>query len=66
MTQAKDSALSRRMGRKKQFQSRITLPLTDEMIKRIDQVRGEDEDRVTMIRSAIDAELERREKADKK
>lgn len=58
-------ALSPRVGRKKEFPNRITLPLSDEMLAGIDAARIGDEDRLTLIRAAIEKELKRREKAKK-
>jgi len=52
-----------RVGRKKEFPNRITLPLSDEMLAGIDAARGEDEDRLTLIRAAIEKELKRRGKS---
>ena len=51
------------MGRKKEFPERLTLPLTTETVERIDSSLEKDEARVDMIRSAIDRELKRRERA---
>lgn len=45
------------------FPIRITLPMTREMLARADAAIGEGEDRVSLIRKAIDAELKRRERA---
>ena len=47
------------MGRKKEFQVRILLPMTDEMAEKIDAALEEDQDRVTWIRDAIDRKLKR-------
>ena len=58
-------ALSPRVGRKKEFPNRVTLPLSDEMLAGIDAARQPDEDRLTLIRAAIDRELKRRAKATK-
>ena len=55
----------RSVGRKKEFPNRITLPLSDEMLAGIDAVREGDEDRLKVIRAAIERELKRREKAKK-
>lgn len=55
-------ALSPRVGRKKEFPNRITLPLSDEMLAGIDAARADDEDRLSLIRVAIERELERRSK----
>lgn len=53
------------MGRKKEFPNRLTLPLSDEMLAEIDAARGEDEDRLTLIRTAIERELKRRQREKK-
>lgn len=50
----------RRMGRKKEFPVRITLPLSEEMLAGIDAARDEGEDRLTVIRAAIASELKHR------
>lgn len=52
------------VGRKKLFPVRITLPLTAEMVARLDATLDKDagEDRVSVIRAAIDRELKRRER----
>lgn len=50
------------MLRKKLFPVRITLPLTEKMIGRIDANLGDGETRVDAIRAAIEAELRKREK----
>jgi hypothetical protein len=52
-----------RVGRKKEFPNRITLPLSDEMLAGIDAARVDEEDRLTLIRSAIERELKRRERS---
>jgi hypothetical protein len=46
------------VGRKKEFPNRITLPLSDEMLAAIDAARTDDEDRLSVIRAAIERELE--------
>lgn len=53
------------VGRKKLFPVRLTLPLTDETVKRLDAARGDGEDRLDVIRDGIERELKRREKAAK-
>ena len=50
-----------RVGRRKEFEKRITLPLPAEMLARIDAALAHDEPRLDMIREAIEAELARRE-----
>lgn len=56
-------ALSPRVGRKKEFPNRVTLPLSDEMLAGIDAAREPEEDRLTLIRAAIERELKRRGKS---
>lgn len=55
------------VGRKKLYPVRITLPLTAEMVAgldaRLDKAAGED--RVSVIREAIDREIKRRERKPK-
>jgi metal-responsive CopG/Arc/MetJ family transcriptional regulator len=53
------------VGRKKEFPNRVTLPLSDEMLAGIDAARAPEEDRLSLIRAAIERELKRREKAKK-
>lgn len=52
------------VGRKKLFPVRITLPLTAEMVARLDATLDKDagEDRVSSIREAIELHLKRRER----
>lgn len=50
------------VGRKKLYPERITLPLTAEMLERVDALLEPEEERVVMIREAIDRELKRRER----
>jgi len=49
------------VGRKKEFEKRITLPLPAEMLARINAALAKGEPRLDMIREAIEAELARRE-----
>lgn len=49
-----------RVGRKKQFEARITLPLEAEQLARVDAALEDGEARLDMIRQAIDRELKRR------
>lgn len=49
------------VGRKKEFEKRITLPLSQEMLGRVDRLLGEGEARLDFIRIAIDREVLRRE-----
>jgi metal-responsive CopG/Arc/MetJ family transcriptional regulator len=50
------------MGRKKLWTTRLTLPLTDEMVQRMDAALAEGEARVDLIREAVERELKRRER----
>lgn len=50
-------------GRPKQWNVRITLPLTKELVQRLDSARVEGEDRLNLIRKGIERELSAREKA---
>lgn len=50
------------MGRKKEWNIRLTLPLTDETVDRMDAVLQEGEARVDLIREGIEKELKRRER----
>jgi hypothetical protein len=52
------------MGRPKQWDARILLTLTSEMLDRITAV-APDEDRLAFIRDAIERELRRRERETK-
>jgi metal-responsive CopG/Arc/MetJ family transcriptional regulator len=54
-----------RVGRKKEFPNRITLPLSDEMLAGIDEALRDDEARLGLIRTAIERELKRREREKK-
>ena len=56
------SATQSRVGRKKEFPIRITLPLADGMTDRIDVLLSEDEVRLDFIRDAIEREIKRRER----
>jgi hypothetical protein len=50
------------VGRKKQWPVRLTLPLTDETVSRLDAVREEGEARLDVIREGIERELKARER----
>lgn len=65
LTQYHIYALSPRVGRKKQFEERITLPLSAEMLASIDSSLQEGEVRLDLIRAAIEREIKRRSKATK-
>lgn len=53
----------RPVGRRKEFAERITLPLAEGTTARLDALLEDGEDRVSLIRKAIDAEAKRRERA---
>jgi hypothetical protein len=55
-------ALPTKVGRKKEFEERITLPLSTEMLSGVDAVRAPDEDRLSVIRQAIEREIKRRQR----
>jgi metal-responsive CopG/Arc/MetJ family transcriptional regulator len=57
--------LGNRMARRKIFEARVNLPLTAELLARIDAALESDEYRVDFIRDAIKDALQRRE-ADRK
>lgn len=50
------------MGRKKLWDERLLVPLTKETVARLDAAREPDEDRLAVIREAIERELRRRER----
>lgn len=52
----------RAMGRKKLWTERLTLPLNEETVARLDAALEEGEARLDLIRDAIDRELKRRER----
>jgi metal-responsive CopG/Arc/MetJ family transcriptional regulator len=52
----------KKMARRKIFEIRINLPLSEELITRIDAVLGPEEYRTGLIREGLRRELERREK----
>ena len=61
MTEIHTYGSTSRVGRKKEFEKRITLPLPADMLARIDAALSDGEPRLDMIREAIEAELKRRE-----
>lgn len=63
MTDSRTYDTPTRMARAKLYPERITLPLTTEMLKRADAAIEAGEDRVSLIRKALDRELTRRERA---
>jgi hypothetical protein len=48
------------MGRKKLWTERLTLPLTEETVERLDAALQDGESRLDLIREAIEKELKRR------
>lgn len=50
------------MGRKKEWDTRLTLPLSAETVERMDAALQEGEARLDLIREGIDRELKRRER----
>lgn len=65
MTQIRIYGDTPRVGRKKQFEERITLPLSADMLANIDSSLEEGEARLDLIRSAIERELKRRTRLQK-
>jgi metal-responsive CopG/Arc/MetJ family transcriptional regulator len=55
--------LANRMPRRKMFHARLNLPLTAELLERIDALLEADEPRVDFVRDALKRECDRREKA---
>lgn len=53
----------RNVGRKKEFDVRILLPLKAETLERLDKLLHEGEVRLDLIRDAIERELKRRERS---
>ncbi len=51
-----------RVGRKKEFDERITLPLSAEMLAKLDSFVTKDENRLAIIREALEREIKRRER----
>ena len=54
-----------KMGRKKQWTERIQLPLAEGTTDKIDSLLSDGEVRLDFIRTAIDREMKRRERASK-
>lgn len=50
------------MGRKKLWTERLTLPLNEETVARLDAALEDGEARLDLIRAAIERELKRRER----
>ncbi len=57
------SGIGRTVGRKKQWTESLRVPLPEGTTARLDAVREEGEDRLSVIRKGIELELRRREKA---
>lgn len=55
-----EAAITRRVGRKMEFPDRITLPLAEGWLERIDAVLEPGEPRLDLIREAIDLEITKR------
>ena len=53
------------MGRKKLWTERLTLPISTEMLERLDALLDEGEVRLDLIREAIEKELKRRERRER-
>ncbi|MCJ2067051.1 hypothetical protein MKK63_30820 [Methylobacterium sp. J-088] len=51
-----------RVGRTKEWEKRLTLPLTSEMVERLDAAKLPGEDRLAVIRKGIERELKHRSK----
>lgn len=58
--------VKRSVGRKLEFPDRITLPLAEGVLARIDAALEVDEPRLELIREAIEREIKRREREAKK
>jgi hypothetical protein len=63
LTESRTYEIAGRVGRKLEFPERITLPLAEGTKARLDGLRQDGEDRVSIIREAIDREIKRRERA---
>lgn len=59
-------ATPHRMGRKKRWTERLTLPLAEGTTARMDEALEAGEARVDLIRAAIERELKRRERRNDK
>ena len=60
---AKQRTVRAKLGRPKQWHEYLRLPLAEGTTARLDAARNEGEDRLTVIRTAIEAELTKRETA---
>lgn len=63
MTESRTYEIAGRVGRKLEFPERITLPMAEGTKARLDRLRQDGEDRVSIIREAIEREIKRRERA---
>lgn len=63
MTELSPSATQRRMGRKKEIETKVLATLHEGTLERIAAVLDEGENRTQFLRAAIEAELRRRERA---
>lgn len=66
MTNFHISATAPRVGRKKLWTERLLLSLAEGTTARLDAVVGEGEDRLAVIREAIEEKLAQRERAKRK
>ena len=62
MTAAMELPTKRRMGRRKEFDESLRVPLAAGTTARMDAVLEPDEPRLTLIRDAIEREIKRRER----
>jgi hypothetical protein len=61
-----EAATSARVGRRKEFDEQLRLPLAAGTIARIDAVLAPEEARLDMIREAIEREIKRRKRVESK
>ena len=66
MTESRTYEIAARVGRKKEYPERITLPLAEGTTTRLDGLLEAGEVRLDLIRKAIETEAARREKAAKR
>lgn len=66
MTLIQEHDKPRRMGRKLEYPEQLRLSLAAGTIEKIDSVLAPDENRLTMLRDAVDREIKRRRKEAKK
>lgn len=62
MTEFHTYANRSRVGRNREWEKRLTLPLTSETVDRLDAVKEPGEDRLSVIRKGIERELKVRER----